>query len=144
MEFPHEVLRKLFCQYDDAYFRDTLPGLLGPRWKELSARQLKRQVCRWRKTQHRWRFPVEGGFRTYILDRMHEHAWKKLPEGQQQALWQTFHYGGQKPEEGEDSSLEEQPERSGGPGILRSRPRSRPKSVHRRIAGLSPSEDRDL
>ena len=144
-ELPHEGLRKLFCKYDDAYFRDTMPDRLGAGWQELSPRQLKRQVCKWRKSQHRWRFPVEGGFRAYVLLRMPEHVWRKLPDGQQEGYWQSFHYGGQKPA-GADASESpgEQPERSRGPGILRSRPRSRPESVHRRIAGLSPSEDREL
>ena len=139
-ELPHEGLRKLFCKYDDAYFREQMPHRLGSGWKELSPRQLKRQVCYWRKSQYRWRFPVEGGFRDYVLRRMPEYVWRKLPDGQQEGYWQSFHYGGQKPEEAVGSSPERQP-RSGGPGILRSRPRSRPKSVHRRIAGLSPSEE---
>ena len=137
---PYKLLWTLFCKYDDAYFREAMPERLGPGWQELSPRQLKRQVCKWRKSQYRWRFPVEGGFRDYVLRRMPEYVWEKLPGGQQEGYWQSFHYGGQKPEEAVDSSPERQP-RSGGPGILRSRPRSRPKSVHRRIAGLSPSEE---
>ena len=139
---PYEVLWKLFCKYDDAYFREAMPERLGPGWQELSPRQLKRQVCKWRKSQYLWRFPVEGGFRDYVLCRMPEYVWRKLPGGQQEGYWQAFHYGGQPPEEADDSSPERS--RSRGRGILRSRPRSRPKSIHRRIAGLSPSEDREL
>ena len=139
---PYEVLWKIFCKYDDAYFREQMPHRLDPGWKELSPRQLKRQVCKWRKSQYRWRFPVEGGFRDYVLRRMPEKAWRKLSSGMQEGYWQGFHYDGQEPEESLASSPEKQPERSGGHGILRSRPRSRPKSVHRRISGLSPSEER--
>ena len=149
-EAPHAGLEKILCKYDDAHFRRRLPELLSVGWRKLSQRQLKRQVCKWRKSQHRWRFSEEGGFRTWVLLRMPDYVWKKLPDGQQEGYWQTFHYGGQKPA-GADGSVS--PERSRGSGILRSRPRSReaapsPKrragSVHRRIAGLSPSEDEDL
>ena len=139
---PYEVLRKLFCKYDDAYFREAMPERLGPGWQELSPRQLKRQVCKHRKSQFRWRFAVEGGFRDYVLQRMPEKVWRQQRAGLQEGFWQTFHYGGQPPEEADDSSPERS--KSRGRGILRSRPRSRPRSNRRRIAGLSPSGDEEL
>ena len=146
-EAPHPGLERILCKHDDEHFRRRLPQLLPSDWRDLSQRQLKRHVGKWRKSQHRWRFSEEGGFRSWVLSRMPEPKWKALPEGQQRDHWQSFYYGDKEPMEAKGS---ESPERIRATGILRSRPRSREASAspkrragsnHRRIRGLSPSED---
>ena len=145
-----EILKKFFCQWDDAHFRDRVPALLPGGWQQLTNRQIKRLVGKWRKTQHVWKFTEQGSFRNYVLARLPESVFGKLPDGQKEGYWQTFKYGGPKPDGADGSDTpEESRDRETRTGILRSRsrkaapsPRGRSGSSHRRIAGLSDDEDR--
>ena len=56
-----KILKKFFCKWDDAHFRDRVPALMPGGWQQLTNRQIIRLVGKWRKTQHVWKFKEQGG-----------------------------------------------------------------------------------
>ena len=133
-------------KHDDEHFRERLLQLLPSQWRTFSKRQLKRNVNKYRKSQHRWRFAEEGEFRSWVLSKMPEAKWNALYDSQQRGHWQSFYYGDKVPPEADGSESPEEPRAA---GILRSRPRSRKGSAsprrsmgshHRRFRGLSSEE----
>ena len=87
---PHKTLEEFFCQWDDAHFKDRVPALLPDGWQQLTSRQLKRQVSKWRKAQCVWRFVERGDFRDYILARMPQKEFEELHVEQKERHWQAF------------------------------------------------------
>jgi len=129
-------LEQFFCKWDDEHLRASMPSLLPHGWQQLTNRQIKRFVCRWRKSQCVWRFREQGGFREYVLARMQGEDFEKLQDEQKEEHWQTYRGC---PEPGETDGLGaaraairdvESRDRS-------SRSRGRPR---RRIAGVDSSD----
>ena len=134
---PQKTFEQFFCKWDDAHFRARVPALLPHGWQQLTNRQIKRLVGKWRKTQHVWRFQEQGGFRDCILALMQEKEFAKLCDGQKEGHWQTFRAGCPQPDEADGSGAAQAGGRDSESRDRCSRSRSRPR---RRIAGMDSSD----
>ena len=85
-----QSIEHFLISWDDEHFRRRLPDLLPRGWDQLSHRQVKRLVRKVRKTQHVWRFEEQGGFRDYVLSRMHADDFARLQDEQRESCWQTY------------------------------------------------------
>ena len=133
----HKPLEQFFGKWDDWVFRNRMPALLSQGWQQLTHRQIKRHVCKWRKSQHVWRFEEQGGFRDYVLGLMGEKDFAKLREGQKEEHWQTYRGGGPESDAAEGLGAARA---SGRDAESRDRS-SRGRGPHgRRIAGLESSD----
>ena len=134
---PQKTFEQFFCKWDDAHFRARVPALLPHGWQQLTNRQIKRLVGKWRKTQHVWRFQEQGGFRDYVLALMYEKHFAKLRDGQKEGHWQTYRAGCPKPEEADGMGAARAAGRVSESRDRSSRSRGLPR---RRIVGMDSSD----